>query len=161
MNALEVTEETILQIACICKPQGNTLEIQRLPVQQQKGRHDCGVFAIAYMVEVCSGNNVETVSFNQIRMRTHLKICLESGVMSPFPKATRKACTKKSQAQIIREYLYCKCKMPDFYDEHMISCDICRDWFHYSCMNITGKRTKGGFWACPSCTTSTRNSKRV
>ena len=34
--------------------------------------------------------------------------------------------------------------MPDIYDEHMISCDTCGDRFRYSCMNITGKRTKGG-----------------
>ena len=160
MNALEMTQETILQIACIYKPQGNILELQRLPVQQQRGSHDCGVFAIAYMIEVCNGNNVEAVSFNQARMRNHLRICLENGVISPFPKATRKISAQKSQSQVIREVLYCQCKMPDFYDERMISCDKCSEWFHCSCMNIA-KRHKRASWICPGCTESTKISQRV
>ena len=35
----------------------STLEIKSVSVQQQKGRKDCRVFAVAYAVEVCLGRN--------------------------------------------------------------------------------------------------------
>ena len=53
MAEVDLTPETILQIAQIHKPTVPYLEIVREPVQQQNGSDDCGLFAIAFMLEVC------------------------------------------------------------------------------------------------------------
>jgi hypothetical protein len=42
-----------------------TLKLRKLPVQQQNGTLDCELFAVAYAVEVCTGNPPADVSFNQ------------------------------------------------------------------------------------------------
>ena len=153
---MEVTPDTILQIASIYKPLDNELVIQQLPVQQQKGGHDCGVFSIAYMVEICHGNNAEKITFNQPKMREHLKKCLESGKMTLFPRGPKTNTGSKLPKKIIvKEVLYCTCRIPDFYTERMISCDICNEWYHCSCMKISNHHTrtrKQASWICPPCT---------
>ena len=66
----------------------STLDIKSVSVQQQKGRKDCGVFAVAYAVEVCLGRNPQYSVFDQTKMRPHLYKCLSQGVLKPFPRST-------------------------------------------------------------------------
>ena len=75
---LSLNNSTILQISKIYRvPNCNfTLEIRTVSVQQQKGSSDCGVFAVAYAVEVCLGRNPQYARFDQTRMRNHLYECL-------------------------------------------------------------------------------------
>ena len=82
---------TVLQICKIysAPPNHTTLKMRKLPVQQQNGTLDCGLFAVAYAVEVCMGNSPAAVSFDQKQMRSHLYTCLLDGVMSPFPKMSQ------------------------------------------------------------------------
>ena len=77
---------TILQISKIYRVQDSTLEIENVSVQQQKGRTKCGVFAVAYAVEVCLGRNPQYSLFDQTKMRPHLYECLSQGVLKPFPR---------------------------------------------------------------------------
>ena len=81
-----VEDHLILQIASMYKCDGHILTIQRLPVQIQQGNKDCGVFSIAYALEVCIGNDTTASCFDQTRMRDHLKQCLLRGQLRPFPK---------------------------------------------------------------------------
>ena len=46
----------------------NGLLIFSVPVQQQHGECDCGLFVIATALHVASGNNIEEVSFDQTKM---------------------------------------------------------------------------------------------
>ena len=160
MSTMELTPNTILQISKKFKPQTASLEIKKLSAQQQKGSHDCGMFAIAFMVEVCEGNDPETVFFSQAKMRAHLQKCFETDLLTPFPRARKSTNFLRSQSQSITIALYCTCRMPDIYDKQMISCDMCEEWFHFTCQKLL-KSKKENFWACPNCLSKSRKGKKV
>ncbi len=91
MDSLATTsigDELVLQMAKIYKGDDKFVTVRRLSVQQQIGKLDCGLFAVAYAMEVCMGNKPATVTFNQMEMRPHLYRCLERGIIDPFPKIT-------------------------------------------------------------------------
>ena len=52
----------------------------------QQGPYDCGLFAVAYAVEIASNKDPSTVTFDQTKLRSHYRSCLESGRITPFPK---------------------------------------------------------------------------
>ena len=54
-------------------------------MQHQTNVDDCGVFAIAFAMAICSGRNPEELQFNVSVMRQHLFNCLERQQMSLFP----------------------------------------------------------------------------
>ena len=55
----ELNQATILQIAKIVDTDKPFFKIERLPVQQQHGTPDCGLFTIAFAVAVCAGSDVK------------------------------------------------------------------------------------------------------
>ena len=59
-------------------------------VQQQKGSVDCGLFAIAFAVELAfNGLNIEdiqVINFDQDKMTEHLDKCLKGNKFEVFPK---------------------------------------------------------------------------
>ena len=70
-------------------PHGSdSLLISSVPVQQQRGSCDCGVFVIANAFHLASGNDLEHVAFDQTKMRSHLMECFEKKVLSPFSYST-------------------------------------------------------------------------
>lgn len=54
--------------------------------QQQEGSTDCGIFSIAYAVDLAFGNNPSNIVYDQSGMRNHLTHCLESKLITPFPR---------------------------------------------------------------------------
>ncbi|XP_008203229.1 uncharacterized protein LOC100679883 isoform X2 [Nasonia vitripennis] len=53
--------------------------------------------------------------------------------------------------------LWCICRQPHN-NRFMICCDICQDWFHGKCVNVTkamgeDMENKGVEWVCPNCKT--------
>ena len=84
---VKITRSLLLQIASVFKPDkgASKLYINRLCVQQQSGTLDCGLFAIAFAVEICRGNNPREVEFVQAKMRDHLLNCLELKTFEIFP----------------------------------------------------------------------------
>ena len=59
-----------------------------MPVQQQEGSDDCGLFAIAFATSLCFGQDPCYTSYYQARMRNHLRECLIGKRISPFPYET-------------------------------------------------------------------------
>lgn len=151
--AEELPNSVLLQIARIYSRTISltqpTLEIKILSVQQQTGFDDCGIFAIAYAVEICHGNNPENCRFKQSLMRSHLRHCLEVGRLTSFPTSSSpcRVCSHK----VVSLGLYCICRMPEWYDENMVNCDACGCWFHFSCMKRLKNRYVKGRWECLSC----------
>ena len=45
--------------------------------QQQTGRYDCGLFSIALAYHKAVGDNIEKLSLDQSKLRTHLARCFE------------------------------------------------------------------------------------
>ena len=67
------------QIAIIYKEatQSNVLTVRAIPVQQQTGGVDCGLFAIAFAYHAALGENLGKVTFEQESLRKHLVHCFE------------------------------------------------------------------------------------
>uniref|UniRef100_A0A1A9W2B6 PHD-type domain-containing protein n=1 Tax=Glossina brevipalpis TaxID=37001 RepID=A0A1A9W2B6_9MUSC len=79
-------------------------------------------------------------------------------------KATSNKATKQQQAESTESEidddddpnkLWCICRQPHN-NRFMICCDVCEDWFHGTCVNITKAmglemEQKGIDWTCPKC----------
>ena len=63
----------------------------------QSGSKDCGLFAIAYAVEIAYGNDPAKFIFRQSDMRQHLRNCLTSKSMSYF-------CTRTTHRFSVQRY---------------------------------------------------------
>jgi len=59
---------------------------ERVPCHRQSGGTDCGLFAIAYAIDLLLGNNPSTIIYDQSKFRNHLLSCLEGNEIFPFPK---------------------------------------------------------------------------
>ena len=53
---------------------------------KQHGSTDCGLFSIAYAIDLLHGNNPQDYTYDQNKMRQHLITCFETKKMLPFPK---------------------------------------------------------------------------
>ena len=145
-------DDVILNIASIYKCDGRYLSIEQLPVQQQDGSMDCGLFALAFAIESCQGGNLSKVTFDQLRMRVHLLHCLENGCLKRFPiKYTGQS--DKRAVQLNHSYkLYQCCQMPEFYGDFMVECDGCGLWVHCDCTGIDVEMmTQHSQWFCHLC----------
>ena len=128
----------------------SALRLRRLSVQQQNGFQDCGLFAIAFAVEVCLGHNPEDSSFAQELMRQHLMKCLSIGTMQSFPRMASPALMPKPSGGFLTVKVFCVCKLPAQFDTDMIACDVCDKWFHCSCVSVHPVNTPK-YWECPDC----------
>jgi len=152
----DLNDDTIFQICKIYSPLSSTkgfLKLQKLSIQQQSNNQDCGLFAIANMVEICYGNNPEDFSYDQNMMRNHLEECLLNKEMKPFPKSLNPDTLPRPERRSTRIRLYCVCQMPENYDDHMICCEKCDMWYHYSCIKLD---MTPQYWECASCAENER-----
>ena len=69
------------------------LQVKIPRVQQQPNSYDCGLFAIANVVEFCFSPDSfnPRIIYDVSKMRQHLIECLENGKMSAFPKEKEKS----------------------------------------------------------------------
>ena len=58
------------------------LTLHHVPVQQQSGITDCGVFAVAFAYHAAIGDELERIIFDQGQMRKHLLRCFEKKELS-------------------------------------------------------------------------------
>ena len=80
------TEELIKQISQLFSPDGSTPAYTQLKCHKQLGGTDCGIFAIAYAIDILLGNEPQNIRYDQNKMREHLVNCLQSGKMTAFPR---------------------------------------------------------------------------
>ena len=57
------------------------------PVQQQRGKVDCGLFSIALAYSAANGEDVSKLQLDQDQLRTHLTLCFEQQELTAFPPA--------------------------------------------------------------------------
>lgn len=77
------------QIAHVYGGGRSQLTVHSLSVQQQIGVKDCGLFAVAFAVEVCQKHNPSQVSYDQSKMRAHFTSCLQQELLVAFPRGQR------------------------------------------------------------------------
>lgn len=129
------------------------LQVKMPRVQQQPNGYDCGLFAIANVIEFClAPDSFNTrIVYDVSKMRQHLIECLENGTLSAFPKEKERGRVKLNSitCKVVKIPVWCHCKMPEFID-NMICCDNrkCKTWFHRKCVGLNASVSE---WRCPSC----------
>ena len=145
-----VSKETARVIASLVYSQSSDLKITVMDVGKQSNLSDCGVFAIAYAFDICSGLNPCTVRFDHSQIRSHLATCLETCSFSRFPVSGERKCIQRKP--VIVE-LHCSCCMPEEDGDVMAECDSCQVWHHRHCMDIPSEvfgETEVA-WKCKHC----------
>ena len=146
---LEPSYNTLKQIASIAQCKTSTIELNLETVQVQRNSTDCGVYAIAFLTDLCHGKDPASCQYAGIvELRNHLISCLENGQLSPFPSTV----TAKKKPLVKQLNVYCCCRLPRAIEhvKHppaeeattMIKCYICDNLYHYSCVGITLKEAK-------------------
>ena len=131
------------------RAESETIVVSRRPVQQQDGRIDCGLFAIANAYHAAWGDVVEMMCFDQSAMRKHLAQCFERQQLSPFPAADCKQ--RKCRTKHFVVTMYCYCRMPSSFDDNMIKCDNCSKWFHCRCAEVPPLSSPDTWHCCVTC----------
>ena len=123
--------------------------VQCLNVQKQRSGSDCGLFALAFIIAVCHGDDPTSLYFDQENMCFHLITNIESGEATPFP-VIKKQTRRKRLVDTVHIELHCVCRLPDN-GTPMIKCDECQCWFHAVCVNaVLGEKP----WFCQTCSTN-------
>ena len=135
------------QLATIYRTDEKSIVVHVKPVQQQMGGSDCGLFSLAFAIDLASGVDPATISYNQSRMRLHLASCLAEKALRPFPRRKTEVRNRAPNIKLTVN-VYCICRLPESFSKTMISCDHCVEWFHLRCVGL--KRVKKTFF-CPSC----------
>ena len=82
------TSELLTQITSLYSPDPSIvpqINITRIECKQ-KGVNDCGLFALAYAVDIAEGRNPAKFKYDQEKFRDHLFNCFMAHKLMPFPK---------------------------------------------------------------------------
>ena len=136
--------------AILCTP-NDAVHLHFMDTVKQTNHSDCGLYAIAFAVDLCSGQDVCKRNYSAVLMRPHLLNCLQNRRFTPFPASDRPI-SSRAIAQKKSVHVRCYCRMPDA--GLMIQCDSCKEWFHKECdISIPKKawNNKKYKWNCKKC----------
>ena len=97
-------------------------------VSRQTNAHDCGVYAIAYATELAYGADPITCNWDVMHMREHLLQCLDSGLLTRFPRlpSQRRIRLGTRVRKSFTFQLYCTINDES---KSMIECVSCHKWY--------------------------------
>ena len=125
------------------------IDVHIPPVQQQSGRADCGVFAIAFALHTALGHRVPDLEFVQAKMQSHLLKCLTNRRLVPFPTLEKRG-FRHNHFPYLDITVFCTCLMPETYDD-MIQCENCEEWYHMNCVGLSAPPKDNENWYCSLC----------
>ena len=164
-NSLFATQHTyhvVEQIAAILHSSAPEINLKLEKVQFQTNTVDCGVYAIAFITDLCHNRDPACYKYaGSMQLRKHLLKCFENGIMSPFPSAE----SQKNNAINKKIRVHCSCRLPCILEymkpqdvpkgkmTRMIECNICACWYHCNCVGMTEDEAKklkemNEFWMC-------------
>ena len=129
------------QVATIVKTPDNSFDLHHVDVQRQGGDTDCGLFAVAFVVSLCLGEDPHITNYKQDHLRLHFIRCIEQKLFTKFPAPDRprrlgRHCLLKRQ----NVQVFCTCRSPWNRQESdkgpLVQCQMCREWYHQECMSI-------------------------
>ena len=90
----------------------SNLTIRMVNVERQSNSSDCGVLAIAYAFDICSGVDPCKARYDSSRTRQHLATCLSDCNFSRFPVvSSERKCRSVKLSKTVE--LYCTCRLPE------------------------------------------------
>ena len=108
LSGESISSSVFRQISQITHTTEPVIRINRASVQQQTNGVDCGLFAIAFLTEICFSKDPREAEFNEKKMRRHLLSCFRSGLMLRFPSTSKRV--KKSRSSLVMVEVYCICR---------------------------------------------------
>jgi hypothetical protein len=81
-----ISDDLRRQLTEIYSPDGRSVTVEIVDVQQQYGGNDCGLFSIAFSIDLLLGNDVNHIQYDQSTFRSHLLNCFEEKRITPFPR---------------------------------------------------------------------------
>ena len=149
-----LSKETVYLIASMVHVPSSDLQIVMMDGDKQSNGSDCGVLAIAYVFDICSGMDPCTVRFDHSKIRSHLATCLENCQVSRFPILGDRESVQREPKTV---ELHCSCRMPEEEGDEMAMCDSCHVWYHRHCMDIPSEvfdEDSEVHWECKRCVQS-------
>ncbi|KAI6660719.1 hypothetical protein LOD99_10300 [Oopsacas minuta] len=107
------------------------LKVTLAPIQQQEVGVDCGLFAATVCLTIATGGDPTQVYWKQSRMRSHLTDCLNSKILTPYPKIESIALQSRLTTNLgtdLKIMLWCLCHLPSCASKNMIECPKCLKW---------------------------------
>ena len=139
-----------IQIAQIYGNNKSEIKLFIPNIQQQTNGSDCGLFAIAHIVEFLHTGKINpNILFNATKFRDHLCKCLENKRLEPFPKSFKRNVKKKEVKPIIIPLFRC-CHLPEVVAD-MVACDNCGEWYHKHCVANERSNSTDGNFLCSNC----------
>ncbi|XP_019616298.1 PREDICTED: uncharacterized protein LOC109463869 [Branchiostoma belcheri] len=133
--------------AAFADQERNILTIILPEVHRQKNVFDCGLFAIAWAVDIAQGQDVSSIAYDDREMRSHLEKCFKQGRLTPFPQLTNRR-KKVGLTRVSRISLVCCCKQEEGLGR-IEACRACQRIFHVSCLPVCPP--SDGTWKCGDC----------
>ena len=147
-----VSNSTLKLIASLVLSHTERLTVRVMDVGRQSNGSDCGILAIAFAYDICSGNDPCKVKYNHRLIRQHLADCLGKCCLTRFPVVSERRTVGIKHSQSVD--LHCSCRLPEEEGDKMAECDKCKTWFHQHCMdipdNVFDDETEVP-WKCKSC----------
>ena len=133
------TEEIDTQLALLYDKDKGNLSVTVVPVQQQRGPSDCGLFAAAVCTALAAGEDTTLLRRRQDKMRAHMIRCLESEIVTPFPTIQSQRLRSKIILNVEHRFvvkLWCYCRLPTYSYKFMLECQQCKGWCHKPCIGL-------------------------
>lgn len=87
LNSSVLKPDLLQQVNSIYSPDNSSPTLRQAHIaNSQQGGVDCGLFSIAYALELAMGNDPASYTFDQGAMRHHFISCLEGRKLTQFPK---------------------------------------------------------------------------
>ena len=160
--ATHPTYHVLKQIAAILHSSAHEINLKLEKVQFQTNSVDCGVYAIAFITDLCHNRDPACFKYaSSVQLRRHLLKCFETGIMTPFPSLP----SPKNKPVNKKLRVHCSCRLPYILEymkpqdipkdepNEMIQCNICAFWYHHNCVGMTIDEVKKfrkmkEFWMC-------------
>ena len=88
-NNLKSLRQTLVRICSAFSSIKNRVEVYTVIMAQKLGISDCGLFTLAYAVELCFNNDPARLTFEQLSMRAHYDSCLKLNSFTSFKSQSR------------------------------------------------------------------------
>ena len=148
------------QVCAIMNSSANTVTIKVVNVQQQCGSTQCGLFALAYAVDLCRDIDPSCRVYYESKFRSHLLKCFVAEKITPFPSRCRKSTPERLNI-VSSVSIFCTCRKPEKLP--MACCDACSEWYHPTCVHIPEEvfSNPNSKWLCDGCNPETTGTRKA
>ena len=149
----DISQDVQAQLASIYRTEKDIREVKVASVYKQKSGCDCGLFALAFAVDVAPGIDPSYVRYRQSEMRQHLLQCILKGTITSFPPfmpGERGAVTdKRLRPAIVAIAVNCICRLPEEFSSPTVSFLKCQKLVHMRC--VKAEKLCSSTYLCASC----------